>query len=209
MKNSARRYPFPIRVWHWLHAFFVLALVVTGMPLWNPGIKILSYDTSAISHTYLGFLLAGSFVFWLVHCPASGRFARDYVPTAEDLRNLPKQLILHLFFYGKRHPVLPESHSSAFSPIQKVAYLCIMVILMPVSILTGIVLSNTGQVFLPIQIVGDVERLYAVHLASGYILFLFLIVHICVATLHRPWWSRYRSMITGFDGENEPISSKE
>lgn len=207
MKNSPYRYPLPIRAWHWLQAFLVLALIVTGIPLWNPGVRILSYDSAAVSHKYLGFLLAGSFVFWLVHCLASGRFAGDYVPTAEDLRNLPKQVVLHLFSSTKKYPVLPGPYNPRFSPIQKIAYLCIMTILMPVSILTGIMLSDSEQIFFAIP-VNDVERLYTVHRVSGYILFLFLIVHMYAATLHRPWWSRYRTMVTGFEEENRPDSSK-
>lgn len=208
MKNSSCRHPLPIRVWHWLHAFLILALVVTGIPLWNPGIHILSYGSASVSHKYLGFLLAGSFVFWLAYCLASGRFAGDYVPTAGDLRNLPKQAVLYLFSSPKKDGAFPGSYNSRFSPIQKTVYFCIMTILMPVCILTGIMMSDSGGVLLAILTVNGIERLYTVHRVSGYILFLFLIVHVYAATLHRPWWSRYRAMITGFEEENRPDSSK-
>jgi cytochrome b subunit of formate dehydrogenase len=62
----------PIRAWHWVNAFLIVFLVLTGIQLRAPDIGLFgSYANAVWLHKYAGFA-ATSFIFWVVYVLSTG-----------------------------------------------------------------------------------------------------------------------------------------
>ncbi len=80
--TRVRLYTLPIRVWHWINAFLIFFLIITGIQLRVPDVTIFAHYSQAVwLHKYAGFCMAGSFIFWLCYVLASGSF-RQALPYA-------------------------------------------------------------------------------------------------------------------------------
>jgi thiosulfate reductase cytochrome b subunit len=105
-------------------------------------------------------------------------------------------------FKGARSPFTPSTHER-FNPLQKTAYLCVMLVLMPIIIFTGILFSDIAYFLNIINYIGGVRILDAVHVATGYAFLLYLIVHLYMSTLGYRVTSHIKAMITGYGEESE------
>jgi thiosulfate reductase cytochrome b subunit len=84
-----------------------------------------------------------------------------------------------------------------------VAYLSLMLILMPVIIVTGVLLSDIVYFLNIINFMGGIRLLDAVHVTTGYAFILYLIVHLYMATLGYRLISHIKAMITGYGEEQD------
>ena len=100
-------------------------------------------------------------------------------------------------FRGEKHP-FPVTRKEKFNPLQKISYVLVMYLGLPLVILSGL-----GMLF-P-EIVAD--RIFNVsgllindliHITTGYILSLFMIVHIYLCTLGDKPSTLFKSMINGY-----------
>ena len=138
MKHKEMVYmtPMPVRIWHWLNAFGIVTLCVTGIQIRFPDfIDIFGSYRAAISlHNTAGAVVSVSYLLWLVYYLAVARsLLKLYVPTVEDLKSgIFRQAYYYFlaYFFGRPNPhhSTPESK---FNPMQKAAYLviCLQLIL--------------------------------------------------------------------------------
>jgi thiosulfate reductase cytochrome b subunit len=196
-------HPLPNRIWHWINAILVLVLTVTGLQLRFPEVVILKYGQAILLHKAVGFATAGSFMYWLTYCLFAGGLKRDYAIRARDLLGMFKQMHFYvfLFFKGSEDPFTP-SGAGRFNPLQKLAYLSVMLFLTPIIIVTGILLGNILYFIKAIELMGGLRIVDALHVATGYLFVLYIIVHLYMTTLGYRVLSHVKAMITGY-GEEE------
>jgi thiosulfate reductase cytochrome b subunit len=197
-------HPITIRVWHWINASLIFLLVITGVQLRFPGVNIFYYGHAAFFHRVLGFVLAGSFLYWFLYYLVTGGLSKHYLIHPRDLKGMMHQAFFYIFsmFKGTRNPFAPSA-AERFNPLQKVAYLSLMLILMPVIIVTGVLLSDIVYFLNIINFMGGIRILDAVHVATGYAFILYLIVHLYMATLGYRLISHIKAMITGYGEEQD------
>jgi thiosulfate reductase cytochrome b subunit len=196
-------HPLPIRIWHWINAFLILALIVTGLQLRVPDMRIFGdYRYAVALHKYLGFVLAGSFLFWLVAYLIAGGLVRHYALTPAEIKRVPAQAVFYLygFFRGRPNPFAP-SQKGKFNPLQKIAYSSLMFIFMPVIIATGILFSDILYFLPAINAIGGLRILDAIHVVFAYLFVIYLVVHLYMATLGKYWYSHVKAMVTGWEGD--------
>lgn len=200
--------PTPVRIWHWLNAFGIITLTVTGAQIRFPEYVQLfaSYKSAILLHNTAGLMVAASFSLWFFYYGLVARNMRKiYVPTKDDLQNgILRQAKFYLltYFLGwpNPHHATPEDK---FNPMQKSAYMAIMFVLVPIVALTGILLTNVSPLRELVILVGGLKILVAVHFLMACSLIAFLFTHVYLATLGKTAMAYIKPMWTGWE-EAEP-----
>lgn len=192
-------YPFWLRLWHWVNALLFLTLMVTGVSMHYSLNWLVPFDTAVPVHNTCGMLLTAS---WLVFVAGNlwGGNGKHYLI---NLRTLPGDLMaqvryyLHGIFVGAPHPfhVTPEQKLNS---LQTLSYIGVMFGLMPILILSG--WSFLFSTALPETLfgVGTVWIIAMVHLATSWMLVLFLVVHVYIITTGTTPTSNLKAMVTGW-----------
>jgi len=156
--------PLSRRMWHRINAGIVTILIVTGFYLRQHGIAALKpHDPVLLWHKYLGLVMIISTVAWHVRTICSKNPLRRYGIVKNDLKSMPVQARyrLYLIFSG-----------------------AVMFLILPVLGVTGLLFFDippARRYLLSENLVGHIG---AVHVGFSYIVVLFFIVHIYLATLN-------------------------
>jgi len=82
--------PIPVRIWHWLNAFGIITLTVSGAQIRFPEYVSLlgSYKSAIYLHNAAGIIVSISFSLWFFYYTFVARsMANLYVPKVEDLKS--------------------------------------------------------------------------------------------------------------------------
>ncbi len=198
-------HPVPVRIWHWVHALGILLLVLTGFQLrFADHLHWISFRTAVVVHAWIGILVSLDFLLWLGYYLGTGKI-RVYLPRAYDLlKGAWKQARYYAYgiFVGEENPFHPEPENK-FNALQKMTYLAIMGLLVPLQVITGILLLNTGKFAGIIEALGGLKVVDAVHVVLFYVFAAFIIAHFYLASLGPTFWSHFKAMITGWEEEPE------
>ena len=179
------------RLWHWLQAFMVISLIITGLEI-HGTYKLFGFQTAVNIHNFIGLswlVLFAFFVFWLF---TTGEW-KQYIPTTKKLFSV----VLYYswgIFQGKPHPV-QKSKGAKHNPLQRLAYLGISAMLLPVQMATGLLyyLYNDIPQILPLSVLAVIHTLVALFLLN------FLVVHLYMTTTGHSLFSHISGMITGWE----------
>jgi thiosulfate reductase cytochrome b subunit len=210
-ENKVYLQPTPVRIWHWLNAFGIITLAVSGAQIRFPEYITLlgSYKSVIYLHNTAGFVVAISFTLWFFYYVFVARsIAKLYVPKVEDLKTgLLRQAKFYFltYFLGWENPHHPTPKNK-FNPMQKSAYLAIMFVLMPLISLTGIFLTNVEPLRGVIVMMGGMKILMSVHYLLACCLIAFLPTHMYLTTLGRTPLEHIKTMWTGWEENGEEIA---
>ncbi|MHB8707829.1 MAG: cytochrome b/b6 domain-containing protein [Desulfuromonadales bacterium] len=205
-ENKVYLQPTPVRIWHWLNAFGIVTLTVTGAQIRFPEYVSLfaSYKSAILLHNTAGLVVAVSFSLWFFYYGLVARNMRSiYVPTKDDLQvGILRQAKFYLltYFLGWPNPHHP-SPDNKFNPMQKSAYMAIMFVLMPLVALTGILLTNVSPLREVVILIGGLKILVAAHFLLACCLIAFLFTHVYLATLGKTALAYIKPMWTGWEDE--------
>jgi thiosulfate reductase cytochrome b subunit len=134
----------------------------------------------------LVYLLSGLF---------SGHFRRDLLPAAKELA--PRHLLADVW----RHLRLRRARGAAarrYNVLQKLAYVTVIFVLLPVMVLSGLTMSPGATAALPFlfDLFGGRQSARTIHFLAADLLVLFVLVHI-VQVLLTGAFNNMRAMITG------------
>lgn len=132
---------------------------------------------------------------YLAHGLLSGHLRRDLMPTRRQLApaHLWQEIVAHARL---RFPKGEEARR--YNVLQKLSYLGVAGVLLPLMVLTGATMSpgiNAVAPFLP-DLFGGRQSARAVHFITASFLVLFVLVHLFMVLLSGVW-NNLRSMITG------------
>jgi len=196
-------HPLPLRIWHWANALMVILLLITGIQLRISGIASLRpHDPFLLIHKYIGWAMAASWVVWLGYGLISNHLRRHYLFRRRDLGGTFRQAKFYLIsiFRGEENPFRPSA-SEKLNPLQKLAYSSIMGIFAPVLVITGLFFSDIlffRKYILLWNVAGVVN---AIHVMAAYIILLYLVFHVYMATLGPTAFSHTKAMILGYEEE--------
>ena len=196
-------YPKWIRLWHLFNALLFIVLIITGISMQYTGRHNPSYMVSFAKavkwHNFAALLLTGNYIFFILGNSFT-KNKRYYKIKKENFwSDLFKQLSYYSFgmFKEEAHP-FPVTMERKFNPLQKLTYVMAMYIGIPLLIISGI-----GLLFPEITInrvfgVSGLVLTDILHITMGFLLSIFMIVHIYTCTLGDKPLSLFRGMITGF-----------
>ena len=201
-------YPIFIRIWHFLNALFFLLLILTGLDLQfsNPDHPLISLEASIRIHEICGIAVIINYFLFFIGNIISGN-GKNYII---HLRGLAKNLGLQIKYYvirswKKGEPPFPVTSKQKFNPLQALAYTKVMYIGVPLLFITGLGLMFPGIVIEKISGISGLLLTDIIHVVTGFVLFIFMLVHIYMSTLGKTRTGSFRAIITGWqEVEREP-----
>ncbi len=197
-------HPLPVRIWHWIHAACITLLVITGVFIRYSEHLGVSLKTSVKLHNIIGIIVALDFILWFVYYVFTGKI-KIYFPTKEEiLKQAFRQIKFYSYgiFKGEPNPFHPTPENK-FNPLQKTAYLSIMLLLLPLQILTGFLLLYPDEFQEIIDFFGGIRVIDTVHVLLFFFFASFIIAHFYLATLGHTPLAHFKAMITGWEEEPE------
>ena len=146
-------------------------------------------------HLTFAWLFAGGIVLYGIWSLVNGHLKRDLAPNREELA--PGHILQEV----KHHATLsfPKGEAARhYNTLQKLAYLGVLCVLIPVMILAGLTMSPAMAVAWPwlLDLFGGRQSARSIHFIAAFLLVLFVLVHLAMVVLAGPF-NEIRSMITG------------
>jgi thiosulfate reductase cytochrome b subunit len=185
------------RLWHWLHAFLVVMLIITGFYMHWAGPN----RTMARLHIYFGETLVVWYIIWIIYLFVAMDI-KQFIPTATDIKEgMIKQALFYMkgIFRGEPHPYA-STKDNRLNPLQKLAYAGVMFGLVLVIVITGFLMAKP-LLFSSFWKSFGIENFYIflyIHLFVAYLVFAFIIAHIYLATTGDKIVQHFKTMLTGY-----------
>ena len=198
-------HPAPVRVWHWLNAFFCIVLIGTGLQLrFAEVFAFLALEDAVKLHNYAGFGLIANYGLWVAFYFGTGKI-RIYFP---DPRTFMPMALRQVHYYTSgifRQEVNPHQVSAAnkFNVLQKQAYISIMFLFIPAQMITGLFLWRIKNFDQYITLLGGIKIVDTFHVLIFYFFAAFIFVHAYLATLGHSPLAHYKAMFTGYEEMHE------
>lgn len=201
MSERLYLYPIWIRIWHWINALMFLVLIITGLSMQysNPDYPMIRFDYAVFYHNISGVILTFSFALFVIVNRLTGNY--NYYKCNKDgcMKRLKRQFMYYTFgIFRKEDKPFPISAERKFNPMQKMSYLMVMYILMPIMIITGIALMYPEIIIEDVFGISGIHMTDLLHIISGFVLSVFMVIHIYFCTMGKTPLSDFKSMITGW-----------
>jgi thiosulfate reductase cytochrome b subunit len=194
-------YPLWLRIWHGINALCIIALIISGISLHyaDRSIFLLDFQTAISVHNFAGVVVSLSYLLFVFGnlLTKNGKYYRVKVQGLS--KRIQKQILYYTqgMFKGEQPP-FPVSEKRKFNPLQKYAYIFVMYVFLPVLIVTGFALFFPEIIFEQIFQVSGIMITAVLHGMMGFFVFLFLLVHLYVASMGKSPAQNYKSIITGW-----------
>jgi len=196
-------YPVWVRLWHLVNAILVIVLIITGISMQYTGKTdyafLVGFAKAVKWHNIAAVLLTANYIFFVTGNVLTGN-GKYYRTTKKNFyTDLGKQLRYYSFgmFKGERHP-FPVTLERKFNPLQKLSYVLAMYVALPLIIISGLGLLFPETVISRFLGVSGMLLTDILHITMGFLLSVFLLVHIYTCTLGAKPASLFKSMISGF-----------
>lgn len=144
-------------------------------------------------HFFFAWVLVVNGVVYLGHAIFSRHLARDLAPDRGDWRSIGRSIRDHLRF---RHP--QGEVAKRYNVLQKLAYLAVIFVLVPLLVLMGFAMSPWLDTVVPgwVELVGGRQSARTLHFVGAWLLVAFVAIHLFEVVVSG-LWNHLRSMVTG------------
>jgi thiosulfate reductase cytochrome b subunit len=205
MENKLYLYPGLIRIWHFFNALLIILLIISGLSMQysDPMNPFIRFDLAVSLHNIAGFILIFNYLLFIIGNTIS-KNGRHYRIQLEGLKD---RLLVQFRYYTlgvfKNEPApYAVTKKMKFNPIQQVTYFVTMYLLMPLIFLTGLPMLFSGAFIRQLLGSGAFFVTDMLHIAVGFLLSIFLIIHIYFCTFGAKPSSNFKSIITGYHEGN-------
>jgi len=164
-----------------------------GFPWWAtlPGHRDLAAGRRW--HFFFAWLFLFNGLAYLLSSLGSGHLRRDLAPSARELKHIGASILEHA-----RLKFPKGEEAKRYNVLQKLAYLSVALILLPLMLLTGLAMSPGMDAAFPflVDMLGGRQSARTIHFVAASGIVLFFLVHIVMVLLSGVW-NNLRSMITG------------
>jgi thiosulfate reductase cytochrome b subunit len=177
-----------------------------GFPSWItlPGLQDLA--TGRRWHFFFAWLFVANGLVYLAYGLSTGQFRYRLIPTWDQWRGIGEVIREHLtlqFAHG--------DEAKRYNVLQKLAYLIVIAVLLPLQVLAGLAMSPGMDSVTPflLTLFGGRQSARTIHFIIADLLVLFFIVHI-VMVIVSGFANNIRSMVTGWfviDREKRDVPS--
>ena len=198
-------YPVWIRLWHFINALMFLLLILTGLSLHYATVEnsFIPFDVSVTIHNVCAIILSFNYGVYIIGNMFSGN-GNYYRKWRKNLwPKLWKQFLFYAvgIFKGEPHP-FPITKKQKFNPLQKVSYVFAMYFGMPLLIVSGIALMFPEKISNTIFKISGLLFYDVLHIIVGFVLSIFLLIHLYTCTLGDKPGTLFKSMINGYHEEH-------
>ena len=224
-RRIAYRHRLPTRLWHWVNALTVFVMLMSGLMIFNahphlywgqyganfdhpwlsfhgrpfPGWATIpsTYNLAAARRWHLAFawLLVVPLLLFLLTSLINRHADHDLKPTLDEVR--PS----HVWHDIRDHARLRFPRGDAalkYNILQKLSYVAVIFVLLPLMVLTGLAMSPFMDAAWPwlLDVAGGRQSARSIHFISAMLLLAFIVVHLVMVVLTGPI-NQIRGMITG------------
>ena len=196
------------RFWHWSQASLIIFLAVTGFEV-HGSFTIFGFEHAVIFHRFASYALMVLILFAIFWHIVTGEW-KQYIPTTKKLK---EQILYYAIgmFKSEKHPT-NKNELSKLNPLQRLVYLGFKLVLIPITIISGI-LYLFHKTFDQNNIVEindiSLESIAFWHTAGAFLLMVFLVIHVYMTTTGETPTSNIQAMITGYEEVEEEESNQE
>ena len=224
-RRIAYRHRLPTRLWHWINALTVFVMLMSGLMIFNahphlywgkyganfdhpwltfhgrpiPGWATIpsTYNLAAARRWHLAFawLLVVGLIVFLIASFLNRHAQRDLAPNGEEIR--PRHIWQDIVEHARLH--FPRGDAALhYNILQKLSYMTVIFVLLPLMLLTGLTMSPTMDAAWPwlLDLFQGRQSARSIHVICAMLLLAFIIVHLVMVVLAGPI-NEVRSMITG------------
>ena len=164
-----------------------------GFPSW---LTLPSYQDLATGrrwHFFFAWVFVINGLTYLLTGFLNGHVWRDLLPTDRQLREIGKTIVEHIRLRFGR-----GEEARRYNVLQKLTYLAVVFILLPLLILAGLAMSPGVDAAVPwlVPALGGRQTARSIHFICASLIVLFVFVHV-VMVLVSGVWNNVRSMVTG------------
>jgi thiosulfate reductase cytochrome b subunit len=144
-------------------------------------------------HLFFAWVFVINGLCYVAYSVSARHFARDLAPTAADWRSIGRSIIEHLRF---KHPT--GEAAKRYNVLQKLAYLTVIFVLLPLVILMGFAMSPWLDSLVPgwVDLFGGRQSARTIHFIVAWLLVAFVLIHVFEVVVSG-LWNHLRSMLTG------------
>lgn len=217
------KHRFPTRLWHWTNAIAVVLMLMSGLtisnahphlywgefgtstdhPWWSPPrfpgwATIPSHYSLADArhwHLFFAWVFAFGLLGYMIVSLLNRHFRQDLSLSRRELT--PAHLLQDVKDHVRlKFPTGQEALS--YNVIQKMTYILVVFVLLPLMILTGLSLSPGFDAVshLQLDLMGGRASARSIHFISAGLIAVFIVVHLALVLLAGPY-NEVRSMMTG------------
>ena len=196
------------RFWHWMQAFLILFLGVTGFEI-HGSIQFFGYDHAVQYHNLAAISFLVLIVFAIFWHFTTGEW-RQYLPTWKNLKAQAEYYIFGIF-RNAPHPT-KKTVLSKLNPLQKLVYAGLKVLVIPIMVMSGLLYMfyRYPQRYEVLSLnVHSLEWIAVLHTAGAFLLLSFLVAHLYLITTGRTITSNLKAMLTGYEDLSEDAGNTE
>lgn len=196
-------YPIWVRLWHVFNAILIIILIITGLSMQYTSkqdyVLVVGFAGAVKWHNIAAIMLTFNYILFVAGnvFTSNGRYYR--IGKKDFFTDMGKQLKYYSWgmFRGEKHP-FPVTSERKFNPLQKLTYVLTMYVAFPLLIISGLGLLFPEIVLDKFFSISGLLLTDLLHITMGFLISLFMIIHIYTCTLGAKPTSLFRGIITGF-----------
>ncbi len=183
------------RFWHWSQALLVIFMMLTGFEV-HGSYTLFGYGLAVEYHAQAAWLLIGLWLLAIFWHFTTGEW-KQYIPTMDKAEAMFFYYISGIFQEAP-HP-FRQSTLRKHNPLQRIAYLFVKLMINPLLWGTGLLYmyynswGEWGLSWLPLQWIA------LLHTIGAFLMLLFFVLHIYLATAGHTALSHIKAMVTGWE----------
>jgi thiosulfate reductase cytochrome b subunit len=144
-------------------------------------------------HFFFAWLFVLNGLVYLAWSLLSGHLRRDLAPSGKDLKHIGASILEHARLKFPR-----GEEAKRYNVLQKLTYLIVALVLLPLMLITGLAMSPGMDAAFPflLEVLGGRQTARTIHFITASGIVLFVVIHIVMVLLSGVW-NNLRSMITG------------
>jgi thiosulfate reductase cytochrome b subunit len=189
------------RLWHAMNAVFCLFLIATGisMQFSNPQVPLIRFDIAVSIHNIFGILLIINYMIFFF----GNLFTWNGKYYKIAFRGFYQRMMTQFKYYTRgifngEHPPFEINKESKFNPLQQFSYVMIMYIMVPVIAISGLGLMYPDVIPTNLLGISGLHLTDLFHILAGFVISLFLVIHIYFCTIGKTPVSNFKGMINGY-----------
>lgn len=196
-------HPLPVRIWHWINAIGFLVMIGTGVQIrYLDLFQVMPFKTAVVVHNWAGFVLIANYFLWFCFYLFTDKIT-VYVPemnAAKYFQDAWRQIKFYGYgiFLGEVNPHQPTAYHK-FNPLQIMMYQIIMLLMVPITFVSGLLLWDVKRFASWVDLFGGVRVVDTVHVLMFIVFSGFLIMHLYLITLGHSRFAHIRAMLTGYE----------
>ena len=201
MSEKIYFYPIWTRLWHGLNAIFCLLLIASGISMQyaNVDYPLIQFESAVSLHNFAGIALTISYLIFFIGNIKTSNGMHYRI----RLKGLGKRLLRQLMYYSvgifrKEECPFPISEDRKFNPLQQVSYVATLYFAIPILFITGWALLFPEFIMKKVFGLSGIFLTAQLHIAMGFFVSLFLIIHLYVSTMGKSPGSNFKSIVTGW-----------